>query len=140
MTECPVIMRLKSFPAQFGSLLICSFMVGPGQSQHEQAALLYLGLEVSEGEGIKTKCEEGREGGRSVTPPSNKYLSHCPLLPSPAGSVESLTSHQTGWLGCVKPISNCCNAMVMLVCRGGGWRGGLQLDPLISARLRQSRI
>ena len=61
MTECPVIMRLKSFPVQFGSLLICSFMVGPGQSQHEQAALLYLRLEVSEGEGIKTKCEEGRE-------------------------------------------------------------------------------
>ena len=77
MTECPVIMRLKSFPAQFGSLLICSFMVGPGQSQHEQAALLYLGLEVSEGEGIKTKCEEGREGGRegglSRLPPTNIY-------------------------------------------------------------------
>ena len=74
MTECPVIMRLKSFPAQFGSLLICSFMVGPGQSQHEQAALLYLGLEVSEGEGIKTKCEEGREeGGLSRLPPTNIY-------------------------------------------------------------------
>ena len=75
MTECPVIMRLKSFPAQFGSLLICSFMVGPGQSQHEQAALLYLGLEVSEGEGIKTKCEEGREGGREVCHASLQQIS-----------------------------------------------------------------
>ena len=39
--------RLKSFPAQFGSLLICSFMVSPGQSQHEHTALLYLTGEVS---------------------------------------------------------------------------------------------
>ena len=59
VTECPVIIRLKSFPAQFGSLLICSFMASPGQSQHDHTALLYLRGEVSVLEGSKTKCQGG---------------------------------------------------------------------------------
>ena len=146
MTECPVIMRLKSFPTQFGSLLICSFMLSPGQSQHDQTALLYLGLEVSVFEGSKTKCQGGREGGRDVTPPSNTVSSEKVAVVSPNipggiyiplyhGIVVSLT--RPGGVCAVCAVSSrlVIVAMVMVVCRGVRWRGTVRSSQLISAQL-----
>ena len=120
MTECPVIIRLKSFPAQFASLLIpLLFMAGPGQFQHEQTALLYLGVEVSGLEGSETKCEGGSY---------SKDLSHSSLSSCYCGVIDQGLC----CLCCVKPISDCCNGNACL----SWWReegGGLQLEPLISA-------